>query len=77
MEVLAIMAVLGWLAVILGAIWMLLEAFNTGILWGLAYILIPFAAFVWILTHLDRAWRPLLWVVGGSVAIAFSGMCGV
>jgi uncharacterized membrane protein len=46
-------------SVIFGLI-ILIKAFQASIIWGLAYLFIPFAALIFIITHWDEAGRPFL-----------------
>lgn len=47
-------------SVIFGLV-ILIKAFQASILWGLAYIFIPFAALIFIITHWDEAGKPFLY----------------
>lgn len=47
-------------SIIFGLI-ILVKAFQASILWGLAYIFIPFAALIFIITHWDEAGKPFLY----------------
>jgi hypothetical protein len=54
-----------------GCIWLLIIAFKERTAWGVALLLFPPAALVFIPRHWRRSWRPLLLlVVGGWVAAA-------
>ena len=55
-----------------GGLWLLVVAFRESPLWGLACLLMPLAAFVFLFTHYDRAARPFGVSLLGS-GIAFIG----
>ena len=61
MEILAlIFIVIGSLIALVYGILLLVKAFQVSILWGLAYLLIPFAALVFIIVHWEVAKKPFL-----------------
>lgn len=51
---------IGVLFLIGSAVVLLVRAFQTSKLWGLAVLFIPFAAPVFIFKHWDESWRPFL-----------------
>lgn len=54
------------------SIWMLIEAFSESILWGLAYLFIPFAAIVFVFVHWERAKTPFLIGLAALVPYTFA-----
>lgn len=60
---------LGYLVGFVGSIWLLVTAFQESIGWGLACLLIPCIGLVFVATHLDRALKPFLVNVGGSILV--------
>lgn len=61
------MSALGGLLLFLGlgigvvfGIILLIKAFQTSVLWGLAYLFIPFAALVYVFTHWEQSKKPFL-----------------
>lgn len=68
-----ILAIAGLLAAVVGGLWMMVEAFKTSVLWGLAYIFIPFASLIWLVTHWEEGKRPFLIGLAGGILI-FCGM---
>lgn len=60
---LLLMGVGGILALVTG-IWLLILAFREHVLWGLAYLFVPFAALVFVIMHFDEAGKPFLGNVG-------------
>jgi len=51
---------LGALGSFVFGIWLLITAFQKHVLWGLAYIFLPFAAIVFVCMNWDRAGKPFL-----------------
>ena len=61
------MEIIGMILLGLGsliAIWygiiLLIKAFQTSILWGLGYLLVPFVALIFVIVHWDVAKKPFL-----------------
>ena len=63
----------GGLAILVGNIWFLGEAFRTSILWGLGCIFIPFVSLIWLVSNWDRGRAPFLVSLAGG-GVAFLGM---
>ncbi|MBK9033524.1 MAG: hypothetical protein IPL61_20030 [Myxococcales bacterium] len=61
-------AVLGLLAMVLGGLWMLGQAFSTSALWGLG-MLIPPVAVAYVLVHWRQARDPLFLQFLGLAAV--------
>ncbi len=53
----------------IAGIWLLIEAFRVSILWGLASIFIPLVPIIFVILHWDRARKPFLWSLLGTVLI--------
>ncbi len=49
---------IGFIGSVIASIWLLIEAFGQGILWGLGIIFLPFVAFIFLIVHWDNAKRP-------------------
>ncbi|HEY2291813.1 MAG TPA: hypothetical protein VGM86_14025 [Thermoanaerobaculia bacterium] len=64
-----ILHLLGYLLAIVGGLWLLVVAFRTSILWGLACF-IPFGGLIFALLHLEESKAPFLTALAG-VAIMF------
>jgi len=64
---------IGLLGAAIFSLILLVKAFQTSVLWGLAYMFIPFAAFVFVITHWDETGKPFLYSMV-SCAVAFLGM---
>lgn len=62
----AILLILGVAFFVLGYLWLIVRAFRTRIVWGLAATFLPpLGGIVFALTHLRKAWPPLLMVLIG------------
>ena len=85
------MAIVGSLLMLVGCIIalvygiiLLVKAFQTSIWWGLAYLLIPFAALVFVIVHWEVAKKPFLMsllsipfiIVGAILGGGFSSGAG-
>ena len=65
----------GIIMALVGAVWILVNAFKESILWGILSIIIPLVLLIFALMHLDTCKKPLgiwlggvvLYVVGGFV----------
>jgi hypothetical protein len=64
---------IGWLIAAVGGIWMMVNAFKTSLLWGLAYLFIPFASLIWMIKYWADAKKPFLVSLAGC-AVVFLGM---
>lgn len=51
---------IGGLTMLVSGIWLMILAFKKHILWGLAYIFVPFASLVFVCMNWDRAGKPFL-----------------
>ncbi len=64
---------LGALGTFVFGIWLLVTAFQKHVLWGLAYIFLPFAAIVYVCMNWNRAAKPFLLGLLAS-ALMFGGI---
>lgn len=71
MDILGIgMFALGALGSFIFGIMILITAFQKHILWGLAYLFLPFASLIFVVMNWDRASKPfLLGLLSGAIAI--------
>ena len=60
-----IMAIGGLLLGAYGGIWLLVESFKAGVLWGLCYVFLPPAQLVFIILHWENAARPFCYYLSG------------
>lgn len=74
MEILGLVLMgVGGLIAIVGSIWFLIEAFKSGILWGLGCLFVPFVSLIWLVTHWEDGAKPFGLSLLGSV-IMVGGM---
>lgn len=69
----AIIAGIGGLGLLLCGLWMLIEQFKSGILWGIGCIFIPFISFIWLVLHWSDGKTPFLYGLGCG-AVFYSGL---
>ena len=74
-----LLAVVAYGVIVVCGIMILVAAFRTSVLWGLASMFIPFASFIFVVTHWAETKKPFLltWLVGFpllivSIAIDFA-----
>lgn len=68
------MLILGFILMVVGGIWLVIEAFRESVLWGIGVLLIPIVGLVFVAMHWDQAGKPfliqlagvILWFVGGG-----------
>lgn len=70
MEMMLLIA--GLIAAIIGSVMIIVAAFRESIVWGVASLLIPFAAFVFIALNWEEAKTGFFWSVGG-LALMLAG----
>lgn len=63
----AVMALAGW-------IWIVVLAFQDHILWGLGSLFIPLVAFIFVVMHWGKAWKPFVIQLLGGILIAVGGI---
>jgi hypothetical protein len=61
----ALLVILGLIAVGIGGIWILVEAFRESILWGLGCLFINILSFVFVAMHWETTKKPFLIYIGG------------
>ncbi|HOY21876.1 MAG TPA: hypothetical protein PK002_01920 [Cellvibrio sp.] len=63
--------ILGLAMLVIGGLWLIIEAFKTSILWGLGCLIITPVSLVFIFVHWDKAKSPfILQLVGLALIIA-------
>lgn len=72
-----IIVLVGSLVAFVGGIMILIEAFKENIWWGLAYVFVPFASLVFLITHWDVSKRGVLITLGGAAVIVVGMIMGV
>ena len=55
-----ILTIIGIILVIFYGIVLMIRAFQTHILWGLGYIIVPFVSLIFVIMHWDVAKKPFL-----------------
>jgi hypothetical protein len=63
---------LGFLLVLLGAVFFVIAAFRESILWGLGVLFVPFVPLVFLILEWPSAKRPFFWQLWG-LALIFLG----
>jgi hypothetical protein len=69
-----ILAVIGYIISLVGGIWLLVVAFQEGIGWGLACLLLPFVSIVFVILHWEDAKSPFLTSLAGGVALILASV---
>ena len=70
MEILiGVILVLGGLLMMVGGIWLLVMAFKESLVWGFCCLFLQIAQPIFICTHWDRSWRPLLLSLFGFATV--------
>lgn len=64
-----IILLLGTASLLIGAVWLLIEAFKTSMLWGFGCLLLNPVSLVFIFLHWDRAKVPFILEVIGIAII--------
>ena len=57
----------GGLIAFVGAIWMLVVAFRTSVLWGLGCLIVPFVSLIFLVLYWSDAKKPFLYQVLGAI----------
>jgi hypothetical protein len=52
--------IIGALIAIFYSLILLVKAFQTSVLWGLGYVLVPFVALIFVIVHWETAKKPFL-----------------
>ncbi len=68
-----VLLIVGYVAMLIGGIWLLVTAFKESVLWGVLSLLVPFAALVFVVKHWDVSKKPFLIQIGG-VALVIAGV---
>ncbi len=62
--------IFGGVLALVGAVWLLVEAFRVNIWWGLGTLLTGVVGLIFAVVHWDRGGRPLITEVAGIVVAA-------
>ena len=71
-----ILAYIGIFIVIIGGIGLLIAAFKTSIIWGLACLLVSPVSIIYLILHWSEAKNPFFLQLAGLVIILLSGFIG-
>ena len=67
-----ILAIIGYIVMFVGAVWILIIAFKKSVLWGLGSLFIPFVIFVFTFMHWGDSKKPFfIWLIGFVISIIF------
>jgi hypothetical protein len=72
-----LLVILGAIAMLVGGIWLLIEAFKESVLWGLGSIFIPFVSLVFVIMHWGVSKNPFLIQIGGLVLLVIGSVLSV
>lgn len=73
---LALIAV-GFVACLVGGIWILVKGFQESALWGLGMLFIgPLVTLIFVIMHWENCKKPFLYYAGGFVGIIFGMVVG-
>lgn len=67
------MVILGFIIMLVGGIWLLIEAFKESVLWGLGCLFIPIVSLIFVILHWDKAGKPFLIQIVGLILFAIGG----
>ena len=67
------LTIIGFVIMLIGGIWLLIEAFRESILWGLGCLFIPIVTLIFVIMHWDKGGKPFLIQVVGMVLFAVGG----
>lgn len=74
MELIGFLTVwIGLLVIAVGGVWFIINAFRTGILWGLGVLFLPVVPLIFLILKWPIAKRPFLWQLAGA-ALLLLGM---
>jgi hypothetical protein len=69
----AILSIIGAVLCVIGALWLVVLAFQESILWGLGSLIVPFVSLIFALTHWEEAKTPFLTAIVGAILIFVGG----
>ena len=71
-----ILVVIGYIVMFVGAIMLLIAAFQESVLWGIGCLLVPFVALFFVITHWDVAKNGFLIQMGGLAIVIVGILAG-
>jgi hypothetical protein len=57
----------------IGHIWTVIVCFQTGMLWGLGSLFVPFVGWIFCVLNIREMWKPLLISLAGAVLLTSQG----
>ncbi len=72
----ALLMLSGVVGAIFFGILLVVRAFETSLVWGLVYLLVPFGAFIFIITNWGKTWRPLAFQILSFIAVFAGAVLG-
>jgi hypothetical protein len=66
------LALIGIALAVVGNLWIIVLAFRTGLLWGLACLFLPPVGLIYCILNFRETWKPLLLAVVGWAAMSVS-----
>ena len=68
------MHIIGLVIMLIGGLWILIEAFKESVLWGLGCLFFsPLVSLIFVILHWDKAGKPFLLQIVGLVLFALGG----
>jgi len=65
-------ALIGIALAVVGYLWIIVLAFRTGLLWGLACLLLPPVGLIYCILNFRETWKPLVVSIVGWATMFFS-----
>ena len=65
----SVLLLVGYIAAVLGGLWLLVLIFQNSVVWGICSLVIPFVSLIFVFTNWDDAKKPFLVQVVGLVLI--------
>lgn len=64
-----VLAVVGMILMVIGGLWLLVEAFKASVLWGLGCLFVPIVSLFFVATHWSESKTPFLLQLAGVVLL--------
>jgi hypothetical protein len=68
---------IGGIIMVIASFTILIKAFQTSVLWGLGYIIVPFVGLIFVILYWQETKKPFLYLVGGAALFFVGTMLGV
>lgn len=73
---LGLIVIAALVVIVIGGIWMLIQAFSESILWGLGCLIVPFVSLAFLIVHWRKAKDPFFLQLMGLGAIILASFLG-